>query len=175
MSLSEAASPSSAVPSCTSQEKLGWAVRVTLKGHGFKQQRFISCSLSMALVGLHYHVGGCRLNSTASRTQTDEAHCPGPHVIQALALLGPRKKESLYTGSEKLLLAFHWPKQSRGLATFQSYAAWKEDWKYLCMAHTPSDVQPTACIPFFHFYSSMGMDIPHLAKLFFSQFCKRED
>ena len=108
---------------------------MTLKGHGCKQQRFISCSLSMPLAGLHYHVGGCRLNSTSSLTQTDGAHHrPGPHGIQALALLGPRKKESLCTGSEKLLPAFHWPKQSRGLATFQSYAGWKEDWEYLCTA-----------------------------------------
>lgn len=106
-------SSSSVVPSHTSQEKLGWAwaVQMTQRWHGFKEQRFIYCSHCMSLVGLHYQVDSRKLTTMSPLPRTDGAHRPRPHIIHALASLTPRKKEPLCAGAEKLLLASHWPKQ----------------------------------------------------------------
>ena len=76
----------------------------------------------------------------------------------------------------QVLKSFCWhfigQSKSHGLGTLLSYC-WLEGGLEISghsshEAHVPSDIQTTVATPFFHVYSSMGMDIPQPAKLFIS-------
>ena len=100
--------------------------------HGFKEQRFISCSHCISLVGLHYQVQSWRLTTTSPLPRTDGAHRPRPHVIHALASMAPRKKEPLCAGAEKASAGISLAKASHvAWGPCRLTAGWKEGWKYL--------------------------------------------
>lgn len=75
------------------------------------------------------------------------------------------------TGSERLSLARTGPVAwGPSRAVLRCLEGLEKSMHSTDEAHTPSDIQPNVCIPFFYFYSLLDKASPHLAQFFLLSF-----
>lgn len=114
LTLSKTPSPTSLVPSCTSQEKSGCAVAMTLKGQWLERAKVVSFLLT-----LHDPCGELEADLHNLIMYTDGAHCPGllPQCW------GPGQRKCCTPAFKSFCSHFVGQSKSRGLGTLPRHPA----------------------------------------------------